>query len=86
MYHPPSVSIFDVELEVNSKRTDAGERKPGGSGPAHTRERQRDDLEATLVHCPLRERRAAWVGVARLILLLVCGELFGCVLCCVLSW
>ena len=86
MYHPPSLSIFDVELEVNSKRTDAGERKPGGSGPAHTRERQRDDLGATLVHCPWRERKAAWVGVARLILLLVCGELFGCVLCCVLSW
>jgi hypothetical protein len=78
--------MFDVEFKVNSKRTNASEHKPGGSRPAHTWERQRNDLGATLVHYPWRERKADWVGVAWLILLLVCGELFGCVLCCVLSW
>jgi hypothetical protein len=63
------LSIFDVEFEVNSKRTDASKRKPSGLGYVHTRERQRGDLGATLVHCPWRERKVAWVGVARLILL-----------------
>jgi hypothetical protein len=51
-------------------------------------ERQHNDLGATLVPCPWRERKAAWGRVAWLILVVaVCIMvvwLCGCVLCCVL--